>query len=307
MLVGSGAYIFKILDINAGRQINDFIYKISMPVMLFYFMAQTDVSEMNYDFIWLTVVYCFIVIGIATLVNHKFFTNTNKETAVATLAITFSNSAYIGLPLAFFAFGTKGMPPAVIISVIYMILFVSSALIMAEVDELKQSQKNKLLFVWNVIKNVMLAPMIFMSFLGIGFAFLQLELPQFLDSSLSLIANANIGIALIVIGMTLTRFFMNGEITFDKQFKKELAWANIFKLILCPFIAFLIIYPFDIDVVWKSVFIIQASLSTGLVSYIVSSSMQTYERRTAVIIFTSTILLIVTLSVILAMLFNWQA
>jgi len=306
MGIGVICYYKKTLDNKTNNQLKALTYNITMPVMLFYFMTKSDSEIISYSYILLVFAYCIIITGIAFLINHKYFTKNNKETGIASLSWVFSNSAYIGLPMAFLAFGQKGLEPAIIITVIFTIVFLGLTLFLSNIDDLIQSRKRFITFTIDLFKKIFLSPIIFCPILGLMIAIYQIELPQFINYSLSLIANANMGLALIVMGFSLVSVFYKQDSQDSHVFWCEIICLNLFKLILCPLIAFLIIYSFDFNIIWKSIFILQSSLATGLISYIVASNAKVYERRSAFAILSGTILSLITLPILIGFLFTWN-
>ncbi|MDG1153535.1 MAG: AEC family transporter [Alphaproteobacteria bacterium] len=306
MGIGAVCYYRKTLDTRTNNQLKSLTYNFTMPVMLFYFMTKTDGQIISYSYVFLIVAYCIIVTGIAFLINHKYFTKNNKETAIASLSWIFSNSAYIGLPMSFLAFGQKGLEPAIIITVVYTIVFLFLTLFLSNIDDLIKSKKILMSFIMGLSKKIFLSPIIFGPILGLIFAIYQIKLPQFIDYSLSLVANTNMGLALIVIGFSIVSILNEQNKKSMKVLWREIICLNSFKLILCPLVAFLIIYSFDFNIIWKSVFILQSSLATGLISYIVASNAKVYEGRCAFAILSSTIFSLVTLPILIGLLFAWN-
>ncbi|MGB1361396.1 MAG: AEC family transporter [Alphaproteobacteria bacterium] len=305
IVIGAGFMHLKWLDNASNEKLKGLLYKFLMPVMLFYFMIKVDSEIIDFDFVVLLLVYTFVIFGLAVLLAHKFFAKNNKEVGISSLIVTFSNSTYLGLPFCYLAFGVEGMAPAIITTTIYSLIFIAGSILLLQIDEASKQQANKLKLLGAVILNTVKVPLVYATFLGLVVSFIGISLPQFVSTSLEMISNVNIGLALIVIGSSLYGVFSSEEPGIDKDFWLEISYFNFYKLILSPVVAFLIIAPFEFDIIWKSVFILQASLPVGLMSYVIASMNGVYDRRAGVAILSSTLLSIITLTVILGLLFSW--
>jgi len=133
-------------------------------------------------------------------------------------------------------------------------------------------------------------PLVISPLLGILVAFSKIHIPIFVSSFCHQIGMTAGSCALFAIGQAL----VNKRI-FDK--KIELSLVAFFKLIVHPALMFLMILVFRLSDFWAASGFVLSSLPTATVVFIVAQKYQTYEERASTLVFETTLLSILTLTI----------
>jgi malate permease and related proteins len=153
----------------------------------------------------------FLISGLIYLffigVSAAIFRKKNDESIISKLSLVFSNCAFIGIPIISSLFGQEG-----IIYTSIFILYYNIFIWTYGVKLLHSGEKTKKSFL-----KVLLNPGIIAMCLGFIFAFLELELPYFIERSVRLASSLTTPMAMILVGAmfagkSLKDIFLNRKI-----------------------------------------------------------------------------------------------
>lgn len=190
-----------ILGEHALREINRFVVYLALPALIF-----DIVVSAGWDVIWRPDLIGAFGIGCAaiyllTVAISIWMKRHLADAAIDGLNAAYANTAFIGFPLMFAAFGDQSRPPVLITSVLTACLLFGMALVLIEVGQQKEARP--LHMVRNVAKSLSRNPLILAPALGAVFLVLGIGLPQPVDTSLKLLGGAASPCALVAIGLFL--------------------------------------------------------------------------------------------------------
>jgi len=211
--------------------------------------------------------------------------------SVQSLAATFCNTGYVGIPLCLAAFGQASLVPAVIAMVITACL--QLGVVLAMIEAAVQPSQAFWRTGWKVLRVLSRNPFLISPLAGILYGQLGLGFPIAVDRFLTLLGAAATPCALVAIGLQLVE---TGE-----RFRPVLvARLTAIKLLAQPAITWLIAAQLtQLPPVWVATAVIMSALPTGTSCFLLA---QIYQREVATssgVVLVSTIFSFVTLSVLL--------
>ena len=189
------------------RDLSNIVFLILTPALLFRTMSSVRVQELNLQ----TIAIYFTAAGVlfmATLLWQGFST----LGAARALAHCFSNNIMIGVPLVGMVFGQEGLVTLFTIVSVHALILMTSATIVFELAVMRQQQsatggprsyRAMAATVGRALKNGIIHPIPLPIICGLLFAQTGLQLPEVLDKSLLLLAQALGPVALMLVGITL--------------------------------------------------------------------------------------------------------
>lgn len=206
VLIGVGWGVGKVgwISGNMVKKLSNLVFMVVLPALLFRTMSQ--VHPDGVDLRTLAAYFgCLWLLFGATLVGVGF----TRRGAVLALAVTFGNTVMIGIALIGITYGAAGLAvllPIVSLHALVMLTVATLALEFAVLREPVHANqaapavyKTVLLAARNAIFHPVPLPII----CGLVFAHTGLNLPQFIDKPLLLVAQSFSPLALILVGITL--------------------------------------------------------------------------------------------------------
>ena len=255
-----------------------YVFKAALPVLLF-----KDISQMNFrdDFDWNFVAFCFVVSLIMFLaVWLASFVALKDKSMVGAFAqgAARGSAAILGVALATNIYGTTGLAPLMILSVV-PVFNIMSVVILA----FSAAGKENKLSVSVILKNIVTNPIILGILIGIPFALFEIPLPAFASGAVNSISATATPMALLAIGASFNLAAAK------KKLGVALA-ASMVKLFLLPaiFLPVAIAYGFR-DSALVAIFVMLGSPTT-VTCYIMSKNMDNDHVLSSNIIMLSTLL-----------------
>ena len=227
------------------------ISTMSLYLMLPFLTFDTFYSnELNVEYFYMFLFTFLLALIMMTLtVLFGFFIKADKTQMSAMLLGTiFPNSGNYGAPVAMFAFGAIGFQYAVIFMVIHAFLMNTIGIFIASYgSEKTTSIKDSLM---RVIK----MPVLYGFLFGVLFQLLHIELPSTIQDGISLVGSASIPTVMLILGMQLAEI---------KPQKFELKYVNtvtIFRMIISPLLAVVLVNFMPVNDMIKNVYILLAAM-----------------------------------------------
>jgi predicted permease len=177
------------------------------PALLFRTMSMVHVEQLNFKPVALYFVAALLLYG-AMLVLQGW----SRRAAVLALAVTFSNTVMIGIPLIGLAYGQAGLVTLfTLISVHSLVLLTLSTVVLELVAAREEraagqgGQRHMALTVLAAVKSGIIHPVPLPIILGLLFAQTGWVLPEVVDKPLHLLGSAFGPVALVLVGVTLTQ------------------------------------------------------------------------------------------------------
>ena len=246
-VVGIGYYL--------GRQnpkidttfITNFAANIGTPSMIIYAVTSTGITFdifVNYFWYYLLAIILFSIVGIITLYILK-----TKDIIRELPPLILPNTGNMGLPICLFAYGSQGLGVSAAISSLIILFHFTLGVFLAD-------RKFNLKV---ITKNPPFYSIIFSAIV----LFNEIKLPTFVINTTEWLMYATIFLILMSLGIALTRlkiFSLNKAII-----------SSISRMIIGPIIGFLLIYFFNLSGFSAGVLLIQCSIPSAVLNYLVAS------------------------------------
>ena len=274
-VVGIGYYLGKKNPKIDTSFITNFGANIGSPAIVFYSVVTTGLSLevfQTYFLYYLLAIICFSLIGIIFLFFMK------KDIIMELPPFILPNTGNMGLPICLFAYGSQGLGVAGAISSLIILFHFTLGVFLA-------SKK----FNFEIIIK---SPSFYAIVISVLFLYFDIEAPNFIVNTTMLLTYATIFLILMSLGIALTRLKVF-------SFYKALI-SSIARVIIGPIIGFLIIKSFNLSGYAAGVLLIQCSMPSAVLNYLVGSmySPKKVVDNIASMIVVSTVLSFVTIPII---------
>ena len=255
--------------------ITNFAGNIGTPAMIFYTITTTGVTLSVFIEYF---IYALIVIGGFSIVGLIFLFLLKRDVISELPPLILPNTGNMGIPICLFAYGSLGLGVASAIASVIILLHFTVGVLLA-----KKSFSLEIL-----IKNVPIYGII----VAVMFLYFEWEVPGFLENTTFLLTYTTIFLVLMSLGIALSRF-------------KVISWTHAsilgaVRVLIGPFIGFVLIKYLKLDGFAAGVLLIQSSMPSAVLTYLVGSMYS--ERRVvdsvASVIVTSTLMSLVTVPIV---------
>ena len=246
-VVGIGYYLGKNNPKIDTSFITNFAANIGTPGMIIYSITSTNISfDIFKDYFW----YYFIAMSIFALIGVVFLFFLKTKDIIRELPpFIMPNTGNMGLPICLFAYGSQGLGVSASISALIILAHFTLGIFLADRK-----------FNINVIlKN----PPFYAIIISVIILYFKVEVPLFIENTTFLLMYATIFLILMSLGISLTRFKVF-------SFKKALI-SSIGRVILGPLVGFLLIRYFNLEGFAAGVLLIQCSMPSAVLNYLVAS------------------------------------
>lgn len=243
MAIGYAFYKIKFISDQGSADISKILLYLVIPVVVVKnFMIER--SAENVQILIDATIISAVAMGISMLVAHIFY----GKNGVANFATTFSNAGFIGIPLISATLGEE--------AVIYIsIMIVLINLLQWTYGVYTIAGDKSVMNPAKVIKN----PIVISVVIGLALFFLEIEMPSFVTTIFTNIANVNTPLAMILSGVYLAQTNLLGMIK-----KKDNYMVSLVRLIIIPLITMIVFkfLPFGNETI-KLAILIAAACPVG--------------------------------------------
>lgn len=246
-VVGIGYYLGKKNPKIDTKFITNFAANIGTPAMVIYAVTSTGINfEIFKDYFWyyLLAIICFSIVGIINL----FLINT-KDIIRELPPLIFPNTGNMGLPICLFAYGSQGLGVSASITSLIILMHFTVGVFLAD-------RKFNLDV---IIKNPPFYAIIFSAIV----LFYEIDMPVFVINTTEWLMYATIFLILMSLGIALTRlkvFSLNNAVI-----------SSITRMFIGPLIGIGLIWFFDLEGFAAGVLLIQCSMPSAVLNYLVGS------------------------------------
>ena len=246
-VVGIGYYLGKKNPKIDTTFITNFAANVGTPAMIIYSLNSTNISFdifKSYFWYYLIAIFGFFIIGFIFLFLLK-----TKDIIRELPPFVMPNTGNMGLPICLFAYGTQGLGVAAAISALIILCHFTLGVFLADRR-----------FSFNVIIK---SPPFYAIIIAVILLYFRIKLPVFIENTTFLLMYATIFLILMSLGIALTRlkvFSVNKAII-----------SSIGRVIVGPIIGYLLIIFFNLDGIAAGVLLIQCSMPSAVLNYLVGS------------------------------------
>ena len=275
-VVGVGYYIGKKDPKIDTKFITNFAANVGTPALILYALNIKNISFdifSNYFWYYLLAITGFFFVGIIFLLILK-----TKDIIRELPPFVLPNTGNMGLPICLFAYGSEGLGIAAAISSLIILFHFTLGVFLADRK-----------FNFEVIFK---SPPFYTIIISVLLLYYEIQLPVFIENTSFLLMYATIFLILMSLGIALTRLKIF-------SFSKALI-SSIGRLILGPIIGLSIIYYYELDGFAAGVLLIQCSMPSAILNYLVGSiySPKKIVDNIASMIVVSTLLSFITIPIV---------
>ena len=275
-VVAVGYYIGKKDPKINTKFITNFAANVGTPALILYALNIKNISFdifSNYFWYYLLAITGFFLVGIIFLFILK-----TKDIIRELPPFVLPNTGNMGLPICLFAYGSEGLGVAAAISSLIILFHFTLGVFLADRK-----------FNFEVILK---SPPFYTIIISVLLLYYEIELPVFIENTSFLLMYATIFLILMSLGIALTRLKIF-------SFFKALI-SSIGRLILGPIIGLSIIYYYELDGFAAGVLLIQCSMPSAILNYLVGSiySPKKIVDNIASMIVVSTLLSFITIPIV---------
>ena len=223
--------------------------------------------------------YSIILLSLFGVVGLIFLILMKKDYIRELPTFILPNTGNMGIPICLFAYGAQGLGVAAAISSLIVLLHFTLGIFLADRK-----------FNFTVLIK---SPPFYAIVISVLFLYFEINMPQVVINLTELLTFATIFLILMSLGIALTKL---------KVFSlKNAIFASIGRVILGPLIGFLIIIYFDLSGFAAGVLLIQASMPSAVLNYLIAAiySPKTITDSVASTIVVSTIMSFITLPIVI--------
>ena len=275
-VVGVGYYIGKKNPKIDTKFITNFAANVGTPALILYALNIKNISFhifSNYFWYYLLAITGFFFVGIIFLLILK-----TKDIIRELPPFVLPNTGNMGLPICLFAYGSDGLGIAAAISSLIILFHFTLGVFLADRK-----------FNFEVILK---SPPFYTIIISVLLLYYEIQLPVFIENTSFLLMYATIFLILMSLGIALTRLKIF-------SFSKALI-SSVGRLILGPIIGLSIIYYYELDGFAAGVLLIQCSMPSAILNYLVGSiySPKKIVDNIASMIVVSTLLSFITIPIV---------
>jgi len=292
-----------ILGPSAYLELNRFVASLALPALLFDNVAHVTPAQLNQPgFLGAYAIGALVLFAIPL-----FFARQGRafgDRALDGLSACYPNTGYIGLPLAFLAFGPASSPGATIAAV-----FTACVLFAGAIALLEWNLHRGHAFAVTVMKvagSLIRNPILVAPIVALVVTTGVVELPAWIDRVIKLLAGSAGPCALVAHGLFLARDDpANDKLWTLATQPRALALVTL-KLVAQPVLtALLAVYVFGLSGMDAQLVVILSALPTGTGAFMLADLYKRDLSLTSTVIMASTIVSAVTLSLCLVLLPRW--
>ena len=282
---------------EASKDLSNLVFMVLTPALLFRTMSTVHVEQLNFKPVAMYFVAAALLFS-AMLV----WQGATRRAAVLALAVTFSNTVMIGVPLVALAYGEAGLVTLFTLISVHALVLLTLATVVLELAVAREeaaagqgSGRNMAMTVLAAVRNGIIHPVPLPIMVGLAFAQTGLVIPALLDKPLLLLSNAFGPIALVLVGVTLT------QVRVGEHLRDALGLALI-KNLAFPALVALLSWSLGLSGVSLSVMIVAASMPIGANVFLFSQRYEVAQELVTASVAVSTVLALLTVSLVMSLL-----
>lgn len=296
VLLGFAIRHFGIVKQNADEIFGDLVFKIAIPVLLFRLIAVSELSDANPWTIWAgyfipaAIVWIFAAVSLPWLFKREALYG-----VIGSTSSSFANTVLVGIPLVLQAYGEAGMVSLTILLSLHLPVMFLAATIHHDVAVSIDGGGGQAHETWpqkikRLLVTFMKNPIIIGILAGSLFRLTGLSLPTVLLDVTGKISSAAGPLALIVLGMGLSKYGIRGNLG-------PAFLTTFLKLMVHPGLVFVFCaYVFALPPVFTAGLVLAAATPAGVNAYLFAQHFGTGQALATNSISISTLLCVVSIT-----------
>lgn len=265
ILIGYLCGRYDVLGDRAFEVLNRFVLGITLPILTFRSLAKMDPSGLAEPAMVGAITLGALATYAVGFAIERRLGKPLSEANTAALCSCFSNTGFVGLPIALLVFGEASLPPVAVAMLLYSTVVFGLGVVMTEVGARHQAGSDHESGAIRVaLRSILRNPLIMLAGAGVGWSLLGLPLTGPVDTLLETLAQATAPCALTAIGIFIA-------LPRQDAAPGPLGRVVALKLIGHPLITagFLLILP-PLPALWTKVAILMAAMPAGASSFVLA-------------------------------------
>lgn len=269
------------------KGLSNFVLNVTMPIFIIVSMdKEFSKSRMIYSAIILFIsVITYFMKNILSKAFTKILKTKDSQSGVYRFLIVFSNSGFMGIPVAYALYGDEGAFYAAVLNITFNIFMWTLGVSLVSKETGEES---------SIIKRLLLTPGITSVIIGLMLFLTPLSIPNFLRDAMEMIGNMNTPLAMIVIGGILGGTELGNAFT-----NKNLILVTLVRLLVIPLILILIMLPFKLPEIIAGITLIIDTMPAAATTAIFARKYDSDYELASQGVFVTTLLNLVTIPFIL--------
>lgn len=284
-LIGIGYFVVGVglIGDRIGDALAEFVFTISLPLLLFRTLATAGWPDVSPWPFWLTYFTGVAIVWfLATLITRRVFGRDARAGMVAGISAGYSNLVLLGIPVINQAFGQEGLVIILMLVSIHLAVMMTASAIHIEIAAQRDGLNDEALNLVTVAKRVIISllknPIIIGTLSGVAYNATGLPLDGIPRILIDKVADIAIPCALLALGMALKRYGVRGSIL-------PAAAITVLKVVVLPVIVYFIArYVAHMPPLYVAVATIGATCPTGVNAYLIATRIGTGHALSATVI-----------------------
>lgn len=291
-----------LLSAEGIKGINNFVFYVAIPALLFRSMSTLKVPE-NVDGL---IIPGFFIPAIAIffgglIVARWILKLELDQAAIFGMGGTFGNNVLMGIPLILLAFGQEGLLALLFIISFHPLIMVTIPTLVIEIHRSGRDGEAKSVgaILGKALISLLKHPVIAGMLLGLLWGWAGLGLWTPVETFVDMLKAAAGPAALFAVGATMTTFRIGDKIAHS-------VIMVVMKLLILPASVFVVCtFIFDVAPIWTAVATVSAAMPGGVNVYLLASTYNVYVERSTTAILISTAASVITLGLLVGFLVPW--
>jgi hypothetical protein len=281
---------------EAIKDLSNLVFMVLTPALLFRTMSTVHVEQLNFK-----PVAMYFVAALLLFAAMLLWQGVNRRAAVLALAVTFSNTVMIGIPLIGLAYGQAGLVTLFTLISVHALVLLTLATVVLEMVAAREErasgqggQRHMALTVLAAVKSGIIHPVPLPIIVGLLFAQTGLVLPEVVDKPLQLLGNAFGPVALLLVGVTLTQAQVGPNL-------KNALGISLLKNLALPGLVAALGLGLGMSGLPLTVMIVTASLPTGANVFLFAQRYEVAQDLVTASMAVSTVLGLATITLVMSL------
>jgi len=270
--------------VEPSRMLGQLSMMIFVPALLFRTMSRMDLAHMP----WAAAqAYFFPATGLAVALylwqRSRPHPGLPAAPATRTVSSVYGNGVQLGVPMATALFGEPGLAIHIALVSLHGLILLTLLTVFAELDLARHDRAASLAqTIRTTVRNSLVHPVVLPVILGMAWNLTGLGLHPIVDQTLAGLGNAVVPVCLVMIGMTLGVYGVQGR-------ARQAIGLSVLKLLLMPAIVLAAArWGFGLRGLGLQVCVMMAALPAGTNALIFAQRYRTLEAEATAVIVTST-------------------
>ncbi len=283
---------------SAVRDLSNLVFLLLIPALLFRTMSSVHVETLDLRPLLAYFPAALLLLGVS--IAWRGF---NRTSVVLALGGVFSNMVMIGITLVELAYGKAALVTLLTLVSVHALILLTVGSVVLELVVAREARAggerapHVLQTAWSAFKGALIHPIPLPIMSGLVFAQTGWTLPAVVDKPLQLLGSAFGPIALVLVGVTLARTPLRGQLL-------PSLWITLSKNLVLPLLVGLAAWGVGITGLPLTVMVVAAALPMGANVFLFAQRYEVAQETTTTAMGVSTVLALFTLSAVM-LLMSW--